>query len=230
MKRSWYLYVSLAAAVGAGALGFWGYKQVTQSVEVVVAANQITMDTQILEESLITMSVPTSFAEQAHLISNPAELTGKYLSVSVQPGQPISTNMVSTAEDVQALLTAYATSKNEQGVLMQLPVTDAVEGLARPGQDVALMVSNQNGNTKQTQLVSPIHVLAVQRSTDGSNKSTLLLFVRNDQFQLVSNAMAANQAHLVMYPTAGELPDTTASGKQGVTAEGTKGDGANVGK
>lgn len=205
--KKYFLIGSIVAAVAAGALFGVGYTRVTKTVPVVVAAEPITMDRPISETALKTIDVPQKFADQTGAVRDPKQLVGRYLSVSVLPDQPITKNMMSTVQDLQGLLNQYVSENEVQGVLMQLPVTTALAGHVRPGQDIALLITSQAGNAPVApSLVSPIHVLAIDTPPDdnGKGKSTLLIFVRQDQFSFVSAAVAANQAQVVMYPSDGE--------------------------
>ncbi|MCL6548249.1 MAG: SAF domain-containing protein [Alicyclobacillus sp.] len=209
MKRNAFLLVGVGLAVMAGVLGALGYRAATSTVPVVAAKTPIPADTPVDPSQLTTMQVPRSFAQRFGAVGNPNDLAGRYLSVSVVPGEPITVGMVASANDLEALASQYAAEHHVDGVLVDFAANSALANAAQPGQDVALVVTPQGQN--QAPQLYPVHVLAVSAPQSqnngplsmntGNQNKTLFLFVPRDEYTQVAPALLGNQAHVVLLPS-----------------------------
>lgn len=201
--------MSLGLAILAGGLFSYGYLEATRDTTVVVAKTSVPMNSPVTTNELSTIQVPVAYARQIGALNQIQELAGKYLSVSIIPGQVITANMIASATDMQAVLNQYATNHQTQGVLMELPVKSVLAGMAQPGQNVALLVPGQGANGTP-QLIAPVHILAVQQPPktsgglsitggDSNATATLLVFVPDGQFGSVAPALINGQAQVVFY-------------------------------
>lgn len=208
MKRSAFLLTGVGLAVIAGGLFAVGYKLTTDTVPVITAKTYIPADTPVNPSELGTEQVPRMFARQMGAITNGQSLAGRYLSVSAVPGEPLTMNMVATANDLQALVTQYATAHHVNGVLVDYPANSALANAVQPGQDIALAI-NPSGQNATPQLY-PVHVLAVSAPqqlnnsplsiNNNSSSKTLYLFVPTSEYDQIAQAILSGSARVVFLP------------------------------
>ncbi|WP_206830164.1 SAF domain-containing protein [Alicyclobacillus fructus] len=236
MKRSAFLLTGVGLALAAGALFAVGYRLTTATVPVLTASTAIPADTPVQADELTTTRVPRHFAEQAGLITDPpSALVGHYLSVSTVPGEPISANMISTTNDLQALLNQYTAAQHEQGVLMDFTANTALANLVEPGQTIAITVTPQ-GQGAVPQLY-PVYVLSVSvpqpsnnSSLGGSSSSSkvIYLFIPMSEYDAVSAAILSGSAHVVFLPSGMTLPNVSSPSSAPSTSTGPSASSSNT--
>src|SRR4249919_3993626 len=99
------IIVGVVLAVVAGATSFYLINQAQQhagegelqKVAVVVAAQVIPARTPIQPGALVVREIPLDAATQVGIITDPTQLAGKVLAIPVAIGQPIYSNMISSA-------------------------------------------------------------------------------------------------------------------------------------
>ena len=99
------IIVGVVLAVVAGGAAFYLIQQAQQTagqgeatlVDVVVAAQNIPARTPILPGAVEKKKVPLDEETQVGIVSDPTQLTGKVLAISVAKGQPIYSNMLATS-------------------------------------------------------------------------------------------------------------------------------------
>lgn len=209
MKRSAFLLTGVGLAIIAGGLFALGYKLTTNTVPVVTAKTYIPADTPVNPAELGTEQVPRMFARQMGAITNGQSLMGHYLSVSAVPGEPITVDMVATANDLQALVSQYAAAHHVNGVLVDYSANSALANAVQPGQDIALAITPSGQNA--TPELYPVHVLAVSAPQPSSNSSplsinnnssskTLYLFVPTSEYDQIAPAILSGSARVVFLP------------------------------
>ncbi|ACV58226.1 SAF domain-containing protein [Alicyclobacillus acidocaldarius] len=208
MKRSAFLLTGVGLAVIAGGLFAVGYKLTTDTVPVITAKTYIPADTPVNPSELGTEQVPRMFARQMGAITNEQSLAGRYLSVSAVPGEPLTMNMVATADDLQALVTQYAQAHHVHGVLVDYAANSALANAVQPGQDIALAI-NPSGQNATPELY-PVHVLAVSAPQQQSNSplninnnsasKTLYLFVPTSEYDRIAQSILSGSARVVFLP------------------------------
>src|SRR5262245_52848996 len=96
------IIVGVVLAVVAGGAAFYLIQQAQQTagqggatlVEVVVAAKDIAARTPIEPGAVEKRKIPLDDATQVGIVTDPAQLTGKVLAISLSKGQPIYSNML----------------------------------------------------------------------------------------------------------------------------------------
>lgn len=209
MKRSTFLLLGVGMAVIAGGLFGLGYKLTTDTIPVVTAKTFIPADTPVAPTELTAEQIPRMFARQMGAMTDEQSLVGHYLSVSAVPGEPITVNMVATANDLQALVSQYAAAHHTQGVLVDYSANSALANAVQPGQDIALAIT-PSGQNASPQLY-PVHVLAVSAPPSSNSSSplamnnnssgkTLYLFVPTSEYEQIAPAILSGSARVVFLP------------------------------
>ena len=149
------IIVGVVLAVVAGGAAFYLIQQAQQTagqgeatlVDVVVAAQKIPARTPIQPGAVEVKKVPLDEDTQVGIVTDPTQLTGKVLAISLDIGQPIYSNMLATASGQSgfAILgpdeTIAPDSEAWRAISITIPDERAVAGLLVPGQSVDIFMT-----------------------------------------------------------------------------------------
>jgi Flp pilus assembly protein CpaB len=148
------IIVGVVLAIVAGGAAFYLINQAQQSspgevqkVSVVVAAQVIPARTPIQPGAVIVTQVPLDAATQVGIITDPKQLTGKVLAISVAIGQPIYSNMIASAAGQSGFNilgpdeTVSPDSPAWRAISITIPDDRAVAGLLVAGQSIDIFMT-----------------------------------------------------------------------------------------
>lgn len=149
------IIVGVVLAVVAGATSFYLINQAQQNagkgelkkVAVVVAAQVIPARTPIQPGALVVREIPLDEATQVGIISDPTQLAGKVLAISVAVGQPIYSNMIASASGQSGFdilgpdETVAPDSEAWRAISITIPDDRAVAGLLVAGQTIDIFMT-----------------------------------------------------------------------------------------
>jgi Flp pilus assembly protein CpaB len=149
------IIVGIVLAIVAGGAAFYLIQQAQQNagrgeavlVDVVVAAQVIPARTPIQPGAVEVRKVPLDDATQVGIVTDPAQLTGKVLAISVVAGQPIYSNMIATATGSSGIVilgpeeTIAPDSPVWRAISITIPDERAVAGLLTPGQSIDIFMT-----------------------------------------------------------------------------------------
>jgi Flp pilus assembly protein CpaB len=149
------IVVGVVLAVVAGATSFYLINQAQQhagqgelkTVSVVVAAAVIPARTPIQPGALVVRDIPLDAATQVGIITDPKQLAGKVLAISVAIGQPIYSNMISSASGQSGFSilepdeTVAPDSEAWRAISITIPDDRAVAGLLVAGQTIDIFMT-----------------------------------------------------------------------------------------
>jgi Flp pilus assembly protein CpaB len=149
------IIVGVVLAVVAGGAAFYLIQQAQQTagqgeavmVDVVVAAQNIAARTPIQPGAVEKKKVPLDEATQKGIVTDPAQLAGKVLAISLVPGQPIYSNMIATASGQSGFSilspeeTVAPDSEAWRAIAISIPDDRAVAGLLTPGQSIDIIMT-----------------------------------------------------------------------------------------
>jgi len=149
------IIVGVVLAVVAGGAAFYLIQQAQQTagqgeatlVDVVVAAQNIPARTPILPGAVEKKKVPLDEETQVGIVSDPTQLTGKVLAISVAKGQPIYSNMLATSVGQTGFSilgpeeTVAPDSEAWRAISITIPDERAVAGILTPGQTIDIFMT-----------------------------------------------------------------------------------------
>jgi Flp pilus assembly protein CpaB len=149
------IIVGVVLAVVAGGAAFYLIQQAQQTagqgeavlVDVVVAAQVIPARTPIQPGAVEVKQVPLDESTQVGIVTDPKELTGKVLAISVAKGQPIYSNMLATSVGTSGFSilgpeeTVAPDSEAWRAISITIPDERAVAGLLTPGQSIDIFMT-----------------------------------------------------------------------------------------
>jgi len=149
------IIVGVVLAIVAGGAAFYLIQQAQQTagqgeatlVDVVVAAQNIPARTPIQPGAVEVKKVPLDEETQVGIVTEPTQLTGKVLAISVAKGQPIYSNMLadSTGKSGFSILepdeTVAPNSEAWRAISITIPDERAVAGLLTPGQSIDIFMT-----------------------------------------------------------------------------------------
>ena len=149
------IIVGVVLAVVAGGAAFYLIQQAQQTagqgeavlVDVVVAAQVIPARTPIQPGAVEVKKVPLDESTQVGIVTDPKELTGKVLAISVAKGQPIYSNMLATSVGTSGFSilgpeeTVAPDSEAWRAISITIPDERAVAGLLTPGQSIDIFMT-----------------------------------------------------------------------------------------
>jgi Flp pilus assembly protein CpaB len=149
------IIVGVVLAIVAGGAAFYLIQQAQQNagrgeaqlVDVVVAAQVIPARTPIQPGAVEVRKIPLDDATQVGIVTDPAQLTGKVLAISVVVGQPIYSNMIATASGSSGIVilgpeeTIAPDSPAWRAISITIPDERAVAGLLTPGQSIDIFMT-----------------------------------------------------------------------------------------
>ena len=145
------LILAVCAGVGSFVLITRAQGQVTATsvpmTTVVVAARVISAQTALSADDLIVRSVPSDPTNQDGTFSSTAAVLGRVTSITVLPGQLITSNLFTFSADSGALEilspgeTMSATSPDWRAVSLSVPDDRAVGGMLTAGEHVDILVT-----------------------------------------------------------------------------------------
>jgi pilus assembly protein CpaB len=149
------IIVGVVLAIVAGGAAFYLIQQAQQTagqgeatlVDVAVAAQNIAARTPIQPGAVEIRKVPLDEETQVGIVTDPTQLTGKVLAISVAKGQPIYSNMLadSTGKSGFSILepdeTVAPDSEAWRAISITIPDERAVAGLLTPGQSIDIFMT-----------------------------------------------------------------------------------------
>ena len=196
-----YALISLALALLAGGVAAFGYYEVNHTVPVVVAAATIPANQAITSQEVTLEQVPAGFAQSNNLVTTTTLAVGHMLSVGAVPGEPINTQMLNTASDLQALVNQYAQTHGP-GYLATIQPSGALATAISSGSDIAIA---QNGV-----LIAPLHILALFVPSGGTGTPSWFVYVPQNLYAKFSQ-VNMNNAQIMLYSQNGSGPSLTPS-------------------
>jgi Flp pilus assembly protein CpaB len=118
-----------------------------QMVDVVVAAQTIPARTPIQPGAVEVKKFPHDEETQVGIVTDPKQLTGKVLAISVSTGQPIYSSMIATSSGPGGLVilgpdeTITPESEAWRAISITIPDERAVAGLLTPGQSIDIFMT-----------------------------------------------------------------------------------------
>lgn len=204
MKHSQMAFAAgLVAAIAAGLLTTTLLTRLGHTETMVVATQNLPPYTTITQSDVTTVTVPQD-AGLAGLAANPSEVIGKYLMFPVPKGSPVTAGSVSASYSYSAFLTQYVKRTGEPGMELSVPVQSATESLVEPGESIALLIANRSDTGAITiQTIEPVLVLNRLVPTSGNSASSLLLFIPEQDYNTVAQAVLANTFTVGLIPQNG---------------------------
>ena len=149
------IIVGVVLAVVAGGAAFYLIQQAQQTagqgeaqlVDVVVAAQVIPARTPIQPGAVEVKKVPLDDSTQVGIVTDPKQLTGKVLAITVSKGQPIYSNMLATSVGSSNISilgpeeTVAPDSEAWRAISITIPDERAVAGLLTPGQSIDIFIT-----------------------------------------------------------------------------------------
>ena len=149
------IIVGVILAIVAGGAAFYLIQQAQQTagrgeatlVDVAVAAQNITARTPIQPGAVELKKVPLDEETQVGIVTEPAQLTGKVLAISIAKGQPIYSNMIATAAGQAGFSilepdeTVAPDSEAWRAISITIPDERAVGGILTPGQTIDIFMT-----------------------------------------------------------------------------------------
>ena len=149
------IIVGVVLAVVAGGAAFYLIQQAQQNagkgdlqlVDVVVAAQTIPARTPIQPGAVEVKKVPLDEETQVGIVTDPTQLTGKVLAISVSAGQPIYSNMLATTSGTSGIVilgpdeTVAPDSEAWRAISITIPDERAVAGLLIPSQSIDIFMT-----------------------------------------------------------------------------------------
>jgi Flp pilus assembly protein CpaB len=149
------IILGVVLAIVAGGAAFYLIQQAQQTagqgeatlVDVVIAAQNIPARTPIQPGAVEVKKVPLDEETQFGIVTDPTQLTGKVLAISVAKGQPIYSNMLasSVGQTGFSILgpdeTVAPDSEAWRAISITIPDERAVAGLLTPGQTIDIFMT-----------------------------------------------------------------------------------------
>jgi len=197
--------VGIGAAVAAGLLTTALLQRISHTETIVVATQNLPPYTAITATDVATVTIPTD-SGIAGLTANPAMVLGKYLTFPVPKGYPITAESLSASYSYSAFLTQYVEKTGRPGMELAVPVQSATEALVEPGESIALLIANRsNTGAVSVQTIEPVLVLNKLVPASSRGATSLLIFVPEQDYNTVAEAVLANNFTVGLIPQNGSF-------------------------
>jgi len=231
MKRSTSVFaLSVLTAIGAGAIAATVLVKVSRVETVVVSTHSLQPFTQIQPSDVKMVTVPSSSGISG-LATNESDVVGHYLSFAVPNGYPITTQDLNASTSFSSFLTQYVEKSGKTGMLLALPVQSTLSQVVNAGESIALIVPHQDGQSGTTfQTIEPVLVLNVLQPAKGGVPTALLVFVTQQDYNVLAPAILNNNVQVGLIPQNGSFTAPQAIQLSGSTSvQGQAKSGSNWG-
>lgn len=192
--------VGVLCAVVAGVIGALALHRALNTVAVVVATHTLYPYTRIVQGDVTTVTVPKTSGITG-LAANEADVVGHYLSYAVPKGDPVTAGDLNpSGGSFSTFLTQYTERTGQTGMLMSLPVQTPLASVVNPGEQIALLVPQQNGSSKTLTTIEPVPVLNVLEPAKGGTPTALLIFVSEQNYRILAPAVLNNSVQVALIP------------------------------
>lgn len=206
MKRSSAIFaLSIVTALGAGVVAGTVLLKASQTETVVVSTHSLQPFTQIQPTDVKMVSVPRSSGIQGLATTEP-DVVGHYLSFAVPQGYPITRGDLNASNSFSSFLTHYVEKSRQTGMLLALPVQSTLSQVVNAGESIALIVPHQDGTGGTTfQTIEPVPVLSVMQPAKGGTPTALLVFVTQQDYNVLAPAILNNNVQVGLIPQNGSF-------------------------
>lgn len=206
MKKSTLTFIcAIAAAMGAGVLATGILRAAVQTQTIVVTTRDLSPFTQIEPTDVEQVTIPKTTSITGLAVS-PSQVVGHYLSFAVPKGYPVTSGDLNRASSFSTFLTQYVKKTGHTGMLMALPVQSPLASVVQAGESIALLLpSQQNGAVAGVQTIEPVPVLNVMQPAKGGAPTDLLLFVSQQDYNLLAPAILTNSVQVGLIPQDGSF-------------------------
>lgn len=200
MKRSTAMFMlSVLTAVGAGVVATSVLAKASQTETVVVATHDLQPYTQIQANDVKTITFPKN-SGMTGLATSTSSVVGHYLSFPVPKGNPITEGSLNSAKSFSSFLTHYVEKTGKPGMLLALPVQSTLSHVVNAGENIALIVRSQAGSGQTFQTIEPVPVLSVLQAANSSSPTALLVFVTEQDYNVLAPAILNNNVEVGLIP------------------------------
>ncbi|MCF8563996.1 SAF domain-containing protein [Alicyclobacillus tolerans] len=205
MKTSKLMFsLSVLVSLGAGLLATTVFLQASQTQTVVMSTHNLQPYTQIGPSDIKLVTVPKSSGIKG-LATSEADVIGRYLSFAVPSGYPITKGDLNASSSYSAFLTQYVEKTGKPGMLLSIPVQSALSQVVNAGEDIALIVPSQVGGQTSFQTIEPVPVLSVLQPAKGGTATALLVFVTEQNYNVLAPAILNNNVQIGLIPQNGSF-------------------------
>lgn len=205
MKTSRLMFgVSVALALGAGVIATTILLKASRTETVVVSTHNLQPYTQIGPSDVKVVTVPKNSGIQG-LATSEGDVIGHYLSFAVPNGYPITTGDLNSSSSFSSFLTQYVEKTGKPGMLLSIPVQSPLSQVVNAGESIALIVPNQTGNRISFQTIEPVPVLSVLQPAKGGSATALLVFVTEQDYNVLAPAILNNNVQIGLIPQNGSF-------------------------
>ncbi|QSO53046.1 SAF domain-containing protein [Alicyclobacillus curvatus] len=192
--------LGVACAVLAGIIGAFALHRALNTETVVVATHTLYPYTRITKADVTTVTVPKTSGIKG-LSTNEVTVVGHYLSYSVPKGDPVTAGDLNpSGGSFSTFLTQYTERTGQTGMLMSLPVQTPLASVVNPGEQIALLIPQQNGQSKTLTTIEPVPVLNVLQPAKGGTPTALLIFVSEKHYRVLAPAILNNSVQVALIP------------------------------
>ena len=201
MRKSTFSFVlGVLCAVLAGTVGSLALYHALNTETVVVSTRTLYPYTRIDASDVTTVTVPKTSGISG-LATNESSVIGHYLSYAVPKGDPVTAGDLNpSGGSFSTFLTQYTQRTGQTGMLMSLPVQSPLASVVNPGEQIALLVPQQNGATQTLTTIEPVPVLNVLQPTKGGTPTALLIFVSEQNYKILAPAVLKNNVQVALIP------------------------------
>ncbi|WDL96491.1 SAF domain-containing protein [Alicyclobacillus sp. ALC3] len=201
MRKSTFSFgLGVLCAVLAGVIGSLALHRALNTETVVVATQTLYPYTRISKADVTTVTVPKT-SGIAGLATHESTVVGHYLSYSVPKGDPVTAGDLNpSGGSFSTFLTQYTERTGQTGMLMSLPVQTPLASVVNPGEQIALLVPEQNGDSKTLTTIEPVPVLNVLVPAKGGTPTALLIFVSEKNYRILAPAVLNNSVQVALIP------------------------------
>ncbi|MFD1674816.1 SAF domain-containing protein [Alicyclobacillus fodiniaquatilis] len=196
-------------AVLAGVIGAVVLTRASNTETVVVSTHTIFPYTRIQSRDVTTVTVPKT-SGIAGLATSKKSVVGQYLSFAVPKGDPITAaDLNPSGGSFSTFLTQYTERTGQTGMLMALPVQSTLASVVNPGESIALIIPQQNGESQSLTTLEPVPVLNVLTKQKGGTPTALLIFVTEKDYRVLAPAILNNNVQVGLIPQNGSFKAPT---------------------
>lgn len=193
------------SALLAGAIAAIVMSRALNTETVVVSTHTLYPYTRIEPSDVTTVTVPKT-SGLSGLATDKSQVVGHYLSYAVPKGDPVTTGDLNVSGgSFSTFLTQYTERIGQTGMLMSLPVQTPLASVVNPGEQIALLVPQQNGYTQTLTTIEPVPVLNVLQPAKGGSPAALLIFVTEKNYKILAPAILNNSVQVALIPQNGSF-------------------------
>jgi len=190
-------------AVLSGTIGSLALFRALNTETVVVSTHTLYPYTRITQADVTTATIPKT-SGIAGLAANESAVIGSFLSYAVPKGDPVTAGDLNpSGGSFSTFLTQYTERTGQTGMLMSLPVQSPLASVVNPGEQIALLVPQQNGYSQTLTTIEPVPVLNVLQPAKGGTPAALLIFVTEKNYRLLAPAVLQNNVQVALIPQNG---------------------------